>query len=76
MFFKVGVLENSAIFTGNWSNWSCRPATLLKRIADSDVFLCILQNFQDQLFYKTPPVADSDVSRYENRIVYNLGNKE
>ena len=33
----------------------CRPATLLKRGSGTGVFLGILRNFQDYLFYRTPP---------------------
>ena len=31
-----------------------RPATLLKRVSGTGVFLWILQNFSKQLFYRTP----------------------
>ena len=35
MFFKIGVPKKFAIFTGK----NLRPATLLKRYSDTDVFL-------------------------------------
>ena len=47
MFFKIGVLENFAIFTGKHLRWTIslvklqasRPATLLNRDPTTDVFL-------------------------------------
>ena len=51
---KKGVLENFAKFTEKnlcWSAW--RPATLLKRDSDTSVFLWILRNFPEHLFWKT-----------------------
>ena len=47
MFFKIGVLRNFAIFTGKQPCWShflikfqdLKPATLIKRDSDTDVFL-------------------------------------
>ena len=36
---------------------SRRPATLLKRDSNTGVFLWILRNFQEHLFYRKPPVA-------------------
>ena len=36
-----------------------RHATLLKKNFDTAVFLRILRNFQEQLFYRTPLVAAS-----------------
>ena len=47
MFFKIDVLKNFAIFT------------LLKRDSNTGVFFCDLQNFEEQFFYRTPPVAAS-----------------
>ena len=38
-------------------NASRRPATLLKRDSNTGVFLWILRNFQEHLFYRKPPVA-------------------
>ena len=37
--------------------------TLLKRDSNTGVFLRILQNFQEQLFYRTPLVAASDLCK-------------
>ena len=36
-----------------------RPATLLNRDSDAGVFLSILRNFKEHLFYRTPHVAAS-----------------
>ena len=55
MFFKIGVLKNFAILTPKHLCWSLfliklhafRPATLLKRDSNKDVFLWILQNFKN-----------------------------
>ena len=52
MFFKIGTFANCAIFTGKHLCWSFslikllvfRPATLLKRDSNADVFLCMLRN--------------------------------
>ena len=65
--FKIGVLKNFAIFTGKHLCWSLflikvqtfRPATLLKRGCNTDVFLGILRNFSKQPFYRTPPIPAS-----------------
>ena len=47
MFFKIDALKNFAIFT------------LLKRDSNTGVFFWDLQNFEEQFFYRTPPVAAS-----------------
>ena len=39
-----------------------RPATLLKRADNTDLFLQNLRNFQKHLFYGTPPVAAPSTS--------------
>ena len=61
MFFKIGVLKNFAIFTGEYLFWSLfliklqlaiRPATLLKTDSNTDVFLWILRNFTTPFFIK------------------------
>ena len=64
MFFKKFVLKTFAIFTGKHPCGSpfliklqARPATLLKRDSNGSVFLWILQNFKQQLFYRTPMIA-------------------
>ena len=62
-------LEWFAIFTGKQLCWSLffnkaaqafRPATLSKRGSNSVVFFWILRNLEEQLFYRTPPMAASD----------------
>ena len=68
MFFKIGVLKNSAIFTGKHLCCSLffdkvaglRPGTLIKKRLQHRCFLWILQNFKEQLIYRTPPVAASE----------------
>ena len=53
MFFRIGVLNNFAMFKGKQLSWSLfliksqtsRPANLLKRDSNSSVFLWILRNF-------------------------------
>ena len=60
MFFKKSVLKKIANFTGKHLSWSLflimlqtrRPAALLKRDSDTDVFL-------EHFFYRTLPVAAS-----------------
>ena len=55
------VLKNFAIFTGKHLCWSLfliklqdfRPATLLERDSNTDVFPWILQSFYEYLFWKT-----------------------
>ena len=64
MFFEIAVLKSSAIFTGIFTcvgslfdkvaglkllAW--RPAIVLKRDSSTGVFLRILQNFEEQLFW-------------------------
>ena len=52
-FFKIGVLKNLTILTGKHLCWclvliklhGLRPATLLKRDSNIDVFLWVLRNF-------------------------------
>ena len=51
MFFKVGVLKNFAISTVKYL-WC-----LLKRESNTGVFLRILQNFQEHLFWRTSITA-------------------
>ena len=55
MFFKIGVVKNSAIFTGKKLRWS-----LLNKVAGLQVFSCEnCKIVQSKLFYRTPPVAAS-----------------
>ena len=59
MIFKIGVLENFTKLTGKHLCWSfflikLQAATLLKRDFSTDVFLRILENFQEQLLSRTP----------------------
>ena len=64
-FFKIDVLKNFAIFTGKHLCWILSLIKLqafkllLKRDSNTDVFLWILQNFWEQLFYRTSQVAAS-----------------
>ena len=68
-YFKIGVPRNFPIFTGKYLWWSLfltklqflRPATIFKRDFNAGVFLWILRNFYEQLFYWTPPVASIDL---------------
>ena len=58
MFFKIGVLKNFAIITGNHPCWRLFLIKLqVWRYSNTGVFLWILWNFLEKLFYKTPPVA-------------------
>ena len=60
-YIKKAVLKNFAIFTWKHVCWSLfliklpdfRPATSLERDSNTGVFLWILQNFQEHLFWKT-----------------------
>ena len=59
VFFKIDAMKNFAILTGKHLCWSLilikfqtwRPESLLKKDFNIGVFLWILQNFQEQLFY-------------------------
>ena len=68
MFFKTGVFKNFAIFTGKPLCWSLfllksltwRFATLIKKETPTHVFFCeYCEIFQNNFFYRTPPVATS-----------------
>ena len=67
MFFKMGVFKNFVIFRKKHLCWGLfltkfqawRPSTSLKRNSNTGLFLWILRNFEEQLFYRTPPVAAS-----------------
>ena len=58
---KKGVLKNFAVFTGKHLCWNLlliklqafRPATLLKRDSNKGVFLWILPNFYEHVFWRT-----------------------
>ena len=60
---KKSILKSFTKFTGKHSCQSLflnkvaslRPSTLLKRDSGTGVFLWILWNFQEHLFYRTPP---------------------
>ena len=69
MFFKIDVLKNFAKnFIGKLQCWSIfliklqawRPAMLLKRDSNTDVFQWNLWDFWEYLFYRTPLVAASE----------------
>ena len=61
MFFKIGVLKNFAIFPGKhlWRSYfliklqAWRSAILLKRDSNTGVFLWILWNSYEHLFWRT-----------------------
>ena len=58
MFFKVGVLENFALFAGKHLSYLKvfkSYQNLLKR--ESNTGVC--EHFQNSFFYRTPPVAAS-----------------
>ena len=63
MFFKTGVLNNFAIFTGKHLCWSLfmiklkawRPTTILKTMTVKQVFFC--ESSLELFFYRTPLVA-------------------
>ena len=65
MFFKISVLKN---FAGKQLRWNLvliklqtfRRATLIKRVFNKSAFLWNLQNFQQNFFYRTLPVAASE----------------
>ena len=66
MFFKVGVLENSAIFAGKYLCWSL----FLIKLHSVQVFSCAYcEIFKNRVFYRTTPAAASDISRCEISIV-------
>ena len=69
-FSKVGVLEIPAIFTEKQLCWSIflieLEACKLLEKTPTQVFSCAYcKIFKSSLFYRTPPVAASDISRYE-----------
>ena len=61
VFYKKAVLKNFAIFTGKRLCWSLfliklqdsSPAFLLKRDSNTGLFLWILRNFKEHLFWRT-----------------------
>ena len=53
VFCKKGVLKNFE--KNHWKTPVPQPATSLKKRLWTGVFLWILQNFYEQLFYRTPP---------------------
>ena len=67
LFCKKGVLGNFAKFTGKHL---CQRL-YFNKVADSDTgaFLWILRSIQEHLFYRTPPVAASEYSRWYLEIV-------
>ena len=69
MFFKIGVLKNFAIITGNHPCWRLFLIKLqVWRYSNTGVFLWILWNFLEKLFYKTPPVAAAIHSTFTRKI--------
>ena len=72
MFFKIGVLENFANFTGkrlcsslfSMKLQALRPATLLKT-TPIQIFSCkTCELFKSNFFDRTPPVAASNITTY------------
>ena len=49
-------------FPKNIAEWKFFSAALLKRDANTGAFLCKLRNFEEKLFYRTPPVAASELN--------------
>ena len=69
MFFKIGVLKNFAIITGNHPCWRLFLIKLqVWRCSNTGVFLWILWNFLEKLFYKTPPVTAAIHSIFTRKI--------
>ena len=75
VFFKKSALKNLAKFPKLTEKYLCqsvffnkvaglRPAILLKKDCDTQVFLWILRNFKNAFFYRTPLVAASKNSNY------------
>ena len=68
MFFKVGSIKNFAIFTGKKTVFrslfnkaaGLKICNFFKNKLQHRCFLWILQNFEGQFSYTTPPVAVSD----------------
>ena len=59
MFFEIGSLKNFAIFTGKHLYLSLfliklKACKFFKKRLQHRCFLWVLQNFQEQLFYRTP----------------------
>ena len=59
IFFKVGLLKTFVTFTGKHLRWSLFLIRVSNTKRDTSVFQWILQNFQEQLFYRTALVAAS-----------------
>ena len=59
MFCKIGVLKSFAKFTGN-DAWRWRSQLYLKRDSDTDIFLWVLRNVEERVFYRTGTVAASE----------------
>ena len=74
MFLKMGVLKSFAIFTWKYLFWSIflikleafRSPALLKRDSNTGIFLWILQNFYEQLFYRTSADCFSTCSSFHS----------
>ena len=66
MFFKIGVLDNVEIFTGKHLSLFNKVTDIqsygfVKKDSNTGFFLRIIRNFEERLFYRTPPVAASIV---------------
>ena len=64
MFFKIGVLDNVEIFTGKHLSLFNKVTDIqsygfVKKDSNTGFFLRIIRNFEERLFYRTPPVAAS-----------------
>ena len=71
MFFKTGVLDNVEIFTGKHLSLfnkvkDIQSYDFVKNDPNTGVFLRIMRNFEERLFYRTPPVAASIVYKKTN----------
>ena len=81
-FCKKAVLRNITKFSGKHlcqrlffnKVTVLRPATLLKKVSGTGVFLRILRNFQKHLFYRTPPdECFYKIRRLEDRFTGIIG---
>ena len=64
MFFKIGVPDNVEIFTGKHLSLFNKVTDIqsygfVKKDSNTGFFLRIIRNFEERLFYRTPPVAAS-----------------
>ena len=63
MFFKRGVLKHFATLTGKHLCWSL----FLMKETPTLVFLYIFRDIKEQVFYRAPPVAASNIKKKTSR---------